>query len=486
MEHHKGSQYDLIVVGAGPGGSTLATFVAMQGHKVLVLDKDTFPRYQIGESLLPATINGICVMLGVDEEIHNAGFQKKLGGSFRWGKNPEPWSFFFGVTHENRKNPAFAYQVDRKQFDWILIKNAIKNDVEVRMNCCVSDPIFENDRVCGVSYIDEDGENRVAYGKYVVDAAGNTSKLGRHVGERKYSAFFKNYAIFGYYEGGKRFEKPLDGNILSAAFDEGWFWYIPISREITSVGAVFHAPDNDEKRPFEGDIEQTMKNYIARCPAISDLLKNAKRITEGDYGKLRVRKDWSYTTSKFYDRGMLLVGDSACFVDPLLSQGVHLATYSALLAARSINSCLKETIDEERSFSEFEYRYRREYSLFYEYLTSLYDMHAKNEDAKESFFWAARSLLNTQERGNEAFIRLLAGQANFDPAINTAQDFFDSRVGSGSALENVMNPSDVVTQEDMGKTGVESISRRKSGCLLEEILFNAKKCSRCRSANSLV
>lgn len=458
METNIVEEYDLVVVGAGPAGSTLATFVAMQGHKVLVLEKSTFPRYQVGESLLPATINGICVMLGVDEEVHNAGFQKKLGGSFRWGKNPEPWSFLFGVTHESRKKPAFAYQVERKKFDWILVKNAIRKGVDVRMKSNVTEVLFENDRVKGVKYTDVEGSERLVHTKYLSDAAGNTSKLGTYISERKYSDFFKNYALFGYYEGGKRFDEPLDGNILSAAFDEGWFWYIPISKNVTSVGAVFHAPDDGIKRPFEGDIEEAMQGYIDQCPAIKDLLSDAKRITEGDFGKLRVRKDWSYTSTKFYDKGMFLVGDSACFVDPLLSQGVHLATYSALLAARTINACLDGTVDEEKAFSEFEFRYRREYRLFYEYLTSLYDMHSNNDDAKESFFWAARSLLNTKERGNEAFVSLLAGQASFDSAINNAQDFFDSRSGSGSALENVMNPSEVLKEKDIEENGVDSIS----------------------------
>jgi halogenation protein CepH len=429
-------EYDLIVVGGGPGGSTLATFVAMQGHKVLIVDRDRFPRYTVGESLLPSTINGICVMLGVDEEVANAGFTKKLGGSFRWGSQSEPWSFYFGVTQKNRKQPAFAYQVERMKFDWILLKNAMKHGVTVRSNCNVTEAILDDGRVTGIKMLDEQERLTEVRAKFVADASGHRGLFGHLVGKRLYSEFFRNWALFGYYEGAKRMPEPYSGNILSAAFGDGWFWFIPLTDRITSVGAVFQ-PREDRKRPVEERLEEVMAGFIAKCPVIADMLEGSKRITEGVYGKLRMRQDWSYIHSRFSRRGLVLVGDAACFVDPLLSQGVHLATYSGLLAARSINSVLTEKVDEDAAFEEYEHRYRREYGLFYEYLTYLYDM---NVD-QESFFWAARSTLKTNERGNEAFIRLLAGQAAADPAINVAQDFFDTRQGAGAALEQIMNPA---------------------------------------------
>lgn len=453
MKAASSEEFDLVVIGGGPGGATLATFVAMQGHRVLLLDRDTFPRYQIGESLLPSTINGICVMLGVEDEIANAGFTKKLGGSFRWGTSQEPWSFYFGVTQKNRKNPAFAYQVERMKFDWILLQNAQKKGVEVRTRCKVTEAITEDGRIVGVRFTDDKHQLREVRAKYVADASGNRGLLAPLISERLYSKFFRNWALFGYYEGGKRFPEPYQGNILSAAFGEGWFWYIPVTPTLTSVGAVFSPPE-DRKRPVEGQLESVMSDFIRKCPVIADLLSDAKRVTEGVYGKLRMRQDWSYTQSKFWDRGLVLVGDAACFVDPLLSQGVHLATYSALLAARSINSCLAGTVEEGRAFEEYEARYRREYGLFYDYLTSLYDM---NRD-RESFFWEARSTLNTEERGNEAFIRLLAGQAAADPAISVAQDFFDARQGTGAVLEQIMNPKAADASVPMDGKGAAQVT----------------------------
>ncbi|MBA2675022.1 tryptophan 7-halogenase [Ramlibacter sp.] len=435
MTHHPAKEYDVIVVGGGPAGATVSTFIAMRGHKVLLLERSTVPRYQIGESLLPATINGICVLLGVHEELQAAGFEKKFGGAFRWGRDPEPWFFNFrGVEGSDR--PANAYQVERSKFDHILLMNARKKGVEVRTECSAHEAIEENGRVVGLSFTDEKGAFASARARFVVDASGNAGKFSALVGQRVYSEFFKNFALFGYYENGKRLPEPRSGHILSAAFDEGWFWYIPLSKTLTSVGAVFQAPP-DSRKPIEGNLEEAMAAFIARCPIISDFLKDAKRVTEGTYGQLRVRKDWSYACDKFWRNGLALIGDSACFVDPLLSQGVHLATYSGLLAARSINSCLDGVTEESDAFAEFEARYRREYGLFYQYLTSLYDM---NSD-QQSFFWRARSLLNTPERGNDAFVRLLAGEAPGDPAVSSAQRFFDARLGAGDQLEGMMNPT---------------------------------------------
>lgn len=437
--------YDVIVVGGGPAGSTVATLVAQQGHSVLLLDKSDFPRYQIGESLLPSTINGICVLLGVDRAIHDAGFTRKLGGAFRWGRNPDPWTFSFGVMDKKRKNPAFAYQVERSKFDDILLQNARSKNVQVETGHAVTKLVSGEGRVSGVEFRDKEGRTRSVRSRFVVDASGHSSVISKAVGERVYSKFFRNYALFGYYEGGKRLPAPSEGNILSAAFDEGWFWYIPLSSSMTSVGAVFHAPEDGSKpKALEGNLEAAMERFIARCPVIADFLRDASRIKEGQYGELRVRRDWSYANTKYWREGLVLVGDAACFVDPLLSQGVHLATYSGLLAARSINSCLAGRVDEKEAFEEFEFRYRREYELFYQYLTYLYDM---NQD-QDSFFWAARSLLKTEERGNEAFIRLLAGQASADSAIALAQDYFDARQGSGEALGEALNedfdPSDSI------------------------------------------
>ncbi|RSN53095.1 tryptophan halogenase [Amycolatopsis sp. WAC 04182] len=409
-------QYDVIVVGGGPAGSTVSTLVSKAGHRVLLLEKEKFPRYQIGESLLPATVHGVIPILGVEKEVAEAGFTVKRGGTFKWGKRPEPWTFEFAVSSKMPGPTSFAYQVERMKFDDILLRNARKHGVEVREESSVVKAITdETGRVRGVHYKDSDGKVHEVFARYVVDSSGNTSRLFKASGaERHYSPFFRNLALFTYFEGAGRLPEPNAGNIFSVAFEHGWFWFIPLSPTLTSVGAVVH---QDSAELVQGDPDEAMRRFIDACPRIKDILGDAKRITEGPYGSYRVRKDWSYCNSRFSGPGMVLVGDSACFVDPVFSSGVHLATYGGLLAARSINGCLAGTVDEEAAFAEFEKRYRREYGLFHEFLIGFYDMN-KSED---SYFWQARKVSESASTDVEAFVELVGGVASNDLRL-TADD----------------------------------------------------------------
>jgi FAD-dependent halogenase len=273
--------------------------------------------------------------------------------------------------------------------------------------------IDDDGRVRGVSYTNAEGNAGTIRAKYVVDASGNMSRIYQRAGAtRQYSEFFRSLALFGYFEGGKRQAEPNSGNILSCAFDSGWFWYIPLSPTLTSVGAVVR---RELASKIQGDPEEALMALIAECPTISDYLRDAKRVTEGQYGQLRTRKDYSYANTKFWRPGMALVGDAACFVDPVFSSGVHLATYSALLAARSINSVLDQTVDEDTAFREFEERYRREYGVFYEFLVSFYDMHVD----ENSYFWSAKKVTDSTSSDLESFVSLVGGVSSSEAVLAT-------------------------------------------------------------------
>jgi halogenation protein CepH len=408
-------EFDVVVVGGGPGGSTLAALVAMQGHRVLVLEKEKFPRYQIGESLLPSTIHGICRLIGVSDDIARAGFVKKGGGTFKWGESTNPWTFSFSVSPKMAGATSFAYQVERMKFDQILLNNARRLGAEVREECSVTGIIEDGERVRGARYTDAAGRECRVHARYLVDASGNKSRICNAVGgTRQYSEFFRNLALFGYFENGKRLPEPNSGNILCEAFDSGWFWYIPLSATLTSVGAVVR---HELANKIQGDPETMLGNLIKEAPIIANSLSGATRVTSGEYGQLRVRKDYSYHQTKFWRPGMVVVGDAACFVDPVFSSGVHLATYSALLAARSINSVMDGRVAEAAAFREFESRYRREYGVFYEFLTSFYDMHA----SESSYFWAARKVTNNSESELEAFVDLVGGVSSGESVLSAAQ-----------------------------------------------------------------
>jgi FAD-dependent halogenase len=470
---------EVVVIGGGPGGSTLATLVAMQGHRVVVLEKEKFPRWQIGESLLPSTIHGVCRLTGVADRLAQAGFTVKRGGTQRWGANPEPWTFSFSVSPKMTGQTSYAYQVERSKFDKILLDHARAKGADVREECTVTGIVSDADRVRGVSYTDVEGKAGQILAQYVVDASGNKSRTYKEVGgNRKYSEFFRSLALFGYFEGGKRLPPPNSGNILSAAFDSGWFWYIPLSKTLTSVGAVVR---REMASKIQGDPEEALRALIAECPIISDYLNDAKRVTEGEYGQLRVRKDYSYSNTKFWRPGMVLIGDAACFIDPIFSSGVHLATYSALLAARSINSVLAQRVDEQAAFREFEQRYRREFGVYYEFLVAFYDMHV----SESSYFWSAKKVTKNTSSELESFVDLVGGVSSGEAALveaeSLAKRFKDRSAEFATAVDRLvaneersMLPlfkSDVIRQAMKEGTQVQARALLGEGAEAENPLF---------------
>jgi len=431
METASARDFDLIVLGGGPGGATLAAFTAMQGHRVLLLEREKFPRHQIGESLLPATVHGICRLLGINDELERQNFPVKRGGTFRWGKKTAPWTFTF--SNSPNSPTGTAYQVERMKFDTILLNNARSRGVDVREQHMATRLLCDKNRVVGVAYTNSGGGELTATARYVVDAGGNRSCFHKYCGERVFSRFFQNVALYCYYENGKRLPPPDSGNVLSVAFKDGWFWYIPLSATLTSVGVVV---SREAAETIQSGPEQAMLGFIDQAPLIKEYLLGATRVKSGPYGEYRVRKDYSYCNTRFWKSGFALIGDAACFIDPVFSSGVHLSTYSALLAARSVNTCLQgEVISEEACFEEFERRYRREFGNFYQFLVGFYDMQVD----EESYFWRARKIVATDERENVAFVRLVAGLSALDePIFGEGQEFFESRIGFGEWFERAV------------------------------------------------
>jgi FAD-dependent halogenase len=412
-------QFDVVVVGGGPSGSTVAAVAALRGRRTLVLESELFPRYQIGESLLPSTVHGVCRLIGAADAVANAGFVRKRGGTFKWGSNPDPWTFTFSVSPRMAGPTSFSYHVERMEFDKILLDNASHVGAEVRQQCAATRILEEDGRVSGVWYHDAHGTERLVRARYVIDASGHKSRIYRAVGgSRKYSDFFRNLALFGYFRNARRLPEPNSGNIFCVAFDDGWFWFIPLTATMTSVGAVVNRELAGE---IQGNPGRMLYKLIGECPLIAEYLAGSERITDGEYGRIRVRKDYSYHHSRFWRPGLALVGDAACFVDPVFSSGVHLATHGALLAGRSLNSVMEGILDEETAFQEFEVRYRHEYRVFYEYLMSFYAM---NVD-RESYFWQAKEITRSSHPELEAFVDLVGGISSGD---------FDLCGGDGEAM----------------------------------------------------
>lgn len=434
------SEVDVVVVGGGPAGSTAATLMARAGHSVVQLEGQRHPRHQVGESLLPSTIHGVCKLLGVWDALHEMGFLRKRGGTFRWGAQAEPWTFAFSSV-----NPAgadYAFQVDRARFDQLLFEQARREGVDGREGVEVLGAELTDKVLTGLEVRDEDGEVNVIRSRYVLDASGQGSRLARLAGRRIPSDFFRNVAVYGYFNNAGRLDPPNDGNVITAAFEAGWCWFIPLSDELTSVGAVV---DREQASRIRDDRAAALQYFVGQCPIVSGMLKDAVRVTRGMYGEVRVRKDWSYCNESFVAPGLLVAGDAACFVDPAFSSGVHLATYGGMLAARTINSILSGTLDERRCLVEYQRRYWREFSLFYDLLVAFYDMGQQ----WESYYWRARELLDTSERANDAFIRLVSGGAT------SPEDFFMERHGIGDALAAGIEMTGVESLGEQGPGGID-------------------------------
>lgn len=296
--------------------------------------------------------------------------------------------------------------------------------------------IEHDDRVGGLRFTDGDGNRVEVSARFVADASGNTSRIAKSIGGRRvYSDYFRNVAVFGYYENGARLPEPKQGNIYCPTFGDGWFWYIPLSDTLTSVGAVVR---HDAVHRVQGDPAGALERFIAECPPIRDMLADATRVTDGPYGQVRVRKDYSYHHTRFWRPGMLLVGDAACFVDPVLSSGVHLATYGALTAARSVTSVLSGDIEEKDALEEYEFRYRAEYAKFYEYLVSFYNM---NADA-DGYFWAAKRVTDADTSELEAFAELVGGGSSGEHALTDVQTLRDRIDERTQDLEAALHDTD--------------------------------------------
>jgi halogenation protein CepH len=394
------ASYDVIVVGGGPAGSTAAGFLAQAGLRVLLLEKERFPRYHIGESLLSATLP-ILEALGALPAIENAAFVRKPGGTFVWGRSEEPWSFFF---REDPGGRPHAFHVVRSEFDEILLRHAARLGVEVREGCAVRDVAYDGEaRRSSVSFAGEAGREGRAEASFVIDASGQTALLGRRDRLREFDPFFKNLAVFGYFENATALDGPVAGNILSAAFGDGWFWFIPLHDGTTSVGAVVDA------RCFAamaaGDPDGLYRRLIASCAPVAERLRRGRLVSP-----VRVIRDYSYSSRSFHGPGYLLSGDAACFIDPVFSTGVHLACLSGYLAAGTLESLLDGSGQEgktEAALRAYDERYRAAFERYLTFLYFFYDHHAD----PDSYFWQARKILSpeTALEARQSFVRLLSG-----------------------------------------------------------------------------
>ena len=390
--------FDAIVIGGGPAGATASTLLARRGHRVLLLEREQFPREHVGESLLPASLP-ILEELGVRDAIEAAGFLKKYGATMVWGSSAEPWSWYFQET--NRRYPH-AYQVVRATFDQILLDNAAASGVDVRQRHRVTEILRTGDRVSGVAYLDAAGAAAAASARVVIDASGQQALVANALGLREWDDFFRNLAVYGYFTGVERLPSPDENNILVEAHPDGWCWTIPLHDGRASVGVVVDS-DRAQERIEAGDLSSFLNEYIAAAPNTKRLVGNATL-----EGLPQAVRDWSYVAGSLIGDGYVLAGDAACFIDPLFSSGVHLAMNAGVLADAYVATLLR---DEELAV-ESRPVYERLYLQQYQHFRELAKLFYSSNRTADSYFWQARRL--TPDAGDltarAAFVSAVAGQ----------------------------------------------------------------------------
>jgi flavin-dependent dehydrogenase len=331
------ADYDVVVMGGGPSGATTAALIAAAGHRVAVLERLTVPRFHVGESLIPETYWSL-QRLGVLDRIKAIGFPRKFSVQFfsdGW-KPSLPFYFDKYNPHESSQ----TWQVERADFDQLLLENAIEHGAHVHSDAQVLDLIFDGDRAVGVraklhkSADDGQPETREIRAQVVIDCTGQSAFIASRLGLKTSDPRLKKGTVWSYFRGAKRDAGRDEGAtlILQTEGKQSWFWYIPLRNDVVSVGCTgaMHY-----MFPKGATGESTFQRELARCPALQERIADATRCL--DYF---TTKDYSYKSRQAAGPGWVLCGDAYGFIDPVYSSGVYLALKCGEFVADAVNSAL--------------------------------------------------------------------------------------------------------------------------------------------------
>lgn len=345
-------QCEVLVVGGGPAGTTIAGFLTKKGWDVTLLEKNHHPRFHIGESLLPMNLP-ILERLGVLERVEKIGVVK-LGAEFNSISEEKSSTIYFRNAMDNSQ--PFAYQVKRSEFDEILFRNCQRLGVTALEGAQVCDIEFRQNEKHRVHTQNEAGDNVIWEANFVVDASGRDTFLAKRLSIKEKNPKHNSAAIFGHFSGVKRRDGDDQGNISIYWFKHGWFWMIPLREDVMSVGAVCF-PDYLKTR--RSSVKDFLWETINSCDGVSHRMKNATLI-----GEAQATGNYTYTSKQMYGNGYMMVGDAFAFVDPVFSSGVFFAMSSAEMAADIVDGCLRKPEKANKLLRGFERRVRKGINLF--------------------------------------------------------------------------------------------------------------------------
>jgi 1H-pyrrole-2-carbonyl-[peptidyl-carrier protein] chlorinase len=358
--------YDVIIVGGGPAGATMGSYLSKAGIKNLILEGHNQPRPHVGESLVLSTMR-VFAEIGFLDTMEREGFVKKYGAAWR-DFNGKEQALHFSEFRQAGIDRDHTYHVDRGKFDLLLLKHAQSLGSEVHQGVQVKRVNFVDDKAVGVR-VKFAGQEIDIPSRVVVDASGRQTLLGRQLKLKQNDPIFNQYAVHGWFDNVERGDNPKTADYIHIYFlpvKRGWAWQIPITDRITSVGVV---AEREVFQQFKSDSQRYFDTYVQSNTGLAHAMANAVRVNE-----FKTEGDYSYVLDKFCGNGFLMVGDAARFVDPIFSSGVSVAMHSARFGAETIRAGLESGNVSEEAFKPYERTLRGGVEIWYEFIRLYYKL----------------------------------------------------------------------------------------------------------------